>query len=239
MSVDKLDKLRYRLLVVEALRAAKTRYSYRELSRMIGMDSTVLARYVTASVIPSYDQAVRLWRILRRVFDPAKLILESASMYGGLLDLTPALSDPLTLKIITLEFLERFRHSGITKILVPEAAGIPLATALSLAFNVNLVIARRAKENPLLEYIEEHIVETPRVTRIFYIPKGSLGRGDNVLVVDDIIQSGYTLAVMRKLIERSGARLAGVAALVVVGEEWKSKSGVDRIEAIINLSKHP
>ena len=136
-------------------------------------------------------------------------------------------------------FVERFRHSSITKILVPEAAGIPLATALSLAFNVNLVIARRAKENPLLEYVEEHIVETPRVTRIFYIPKGSLSRGDNVLVVDDIIQSGYTLAVMRKLIERSGARLAGVAALVVVGEEWRSKSGVDRIEAIINLSKHP
>ncbi|GAB6148066.1 phosphoribosyltransferase family protein [Stetteria hydrogenophila] len=232
-----LGRLKYQVLVVDILRALKERYTYTELSRRLGVDKARLAKYVSGSVAPSPLKAVELWERIRGAFKPAMLVLEAAARYGGLLDLSPVLEDPAMLKIASLDLAERFQGAGVTKILAPEAGGIPLATAMSLIFNVGLVIARRSKENPLADYIEEHIVESPRVSRIFYIPRDSIKRGDRVLIVDDIVQTGFTLAVMRKLVERSGASLAGVAALVVVGDEWRERSGVSHVEAVVRVKK--
>lgn len=232
-----VEELKYQVLVVDILKALKERYTYTELARRLGVEKTRLARYVTGSVVPSPEKALELWRRIRRAFKPAMLVLEATASFGGLLDMSMVFADPATLKIATLELAERFKNSGVTKILAPEAGGIPLAASMSMVLNVGLVIARRRKENPLIEYLEEHIVESPRVSRIFYIPRGSIKRGDKVLVVDDIVQTGYTLAVMRKLVERSGAKLAGVAALVVVGDEWRERSGVDKVEAVVSIKK--
>ncbi len=235
----RLERLRFRLLVVDALRSAKSRYSYRELSEATGVDPTLLARYVAGSMIPSYEHAERIWAGLRRLVDPARAILSSIRRYGGLIDLTDFLSDPVMLRVAALEFLERFSGEEVTRILVPEASGIPLATSLSLHFNAGLVIARRRKENPLEDYIEGHLVESPRVSRIFYVPRRSLGRGENVLIVDDIVQTGYTLSVMERIVEAASARLVGVAALVVIGEEWRRRLKARRVEALLSISGRP
>jgi len=76
---SKSEKLRYRILVVEALRAARRLlpYSYRQLAREIGFDETLLARYSSGLSVPSYEQAIELMKALRRVLDPAKLTLNS------------------------------------------------------------------------------------------------------------------------------------------------------------------
>ncbi len=234
---SKFDKTRFRVIVVELLRSAKRRYSYKELSSMTGIDSTMLSRYVTGSMVPGYEHAERIWRGLRKSIEPRRAILESASMFNGILDLTSIVTDPLMLKLISLEFYERFRGRRLTKILVPETSGISMASSMSLVFDVPMVIARRRKHNPYVEYIEEHIMEPPTYLNMFYIPKGSLTKWDHVLIVDDIIQSGMTLSVMEKLVEKSGSKLIGVAALVVIGDEWKKRARVRSVEALITLAK--
>ncbi|MEB3780242.1 MAG: hypothetical protein GSR85_08445 [Desulfurococcales archaeon] len=234
---SKFDKARFRVLAVELLRSAKSRYSYKELSAMTGIDGTILSRYVTGSIVPSYEHAERIWRGLRSSIEPRRAILESASLFNGVIDLTPVVTDPLMLKLISLEFYERFKDKGVSKILVPETSGISLASAMSLAFNVPMVIARRRKHNPYMEYIEEHIMEPPTYLNIFYIPKRALTRWDKVLIVDDIIQSGMTLSVMEKLVRKTGSKLAGVAALVVIGGEWRKRTQVREVEALITLAK--
>jgi adenine/guanine phosphoribosyltransferase-like PRPP-binding protein len=237
--LNRLESLRYRLLVVEALRNAKSKFSYRELSEATGVDATLLARYVGGSILPSYEHALKIWRGIKKLINPGKVILDVAKKYGGLIDLTPITTDPLMLRIISLEFLDRFKDEKITKILVPETSGISLATAMALHFNVPLVIARRRKENPLEEYIEGHIIESPMISRIFYVPKKNINDKDRILIVDDIIQTGLTLAVMEDIVRKAKAKVVGVAALVVVGEEWKKKLNVRRIEPILAISGHP
>lgn len=237
--LSKAEKLKYRILAIEALRAIRRLlpYSYRRLSREIDFDETLLARYSSGLTVPSYDVAVRLISSIRKALDPARITMLKIGEYKGLLDLTPLLSDPHMLKILALEFYERFKDKDVTKILVPETSGITLATSLALTFDANLVIARRVKENPMIEYLEEHIVEPPSIKNIFYIPKGSIRREDRVLVVDDIVQSGLTLSVMKKLVDRVGAKLLGVAAIVVVGDEWRKRVDIEKIEALITISK--
>jgi len=236
---SKSEKLRYRILVVEALRAARRLlpYSYRQLAREIGFDETLLARYSSGLSVPSYEQAIELMKALRRVLDPAKLTLNCAGEFKGLLDLTPILSDPYVLKVLAIEFYERFKDREVNKILVPETSGITLATAIAITFDATLVVARRSKDNPVMEYIEEHVVEPPTVKNIFYVPKGSLRGSDRVLIVDDIVQTGLTLTVMKRFIDRAGAKLQGVAAIVVIGEEWRRRVDINSVEAIIRISK--
>jgi len=237
--VSKAEKLKLRILAIEALRATRRLLplSYRQLAREIDFDETLLARYSTGLSVPSYEHAVELLKALRRVLDPAKLALSRAGELRGILDLTPILSDPYMLKILAVEFYERFRGRSIDKILVPETSGITLATALAMTFEATLVVARRVKDNPVIEYLEEHVIEPPTTRSIFYIPEGSLKKGDGVLIVDDIIQTGLTLAVMKRFVDRVGARLEGVAAIIVIGDEWRKRVNVDRVEAIAYISK--
>ncbi len=238
--MDKLKSFRYRLLISDALRSAKRRYSYREISKVTGVDATLLAKYVNGLLVPSYEHSLKIWKGLKKLLDPAKVVLDITKNYGGLIDLTQIITDPLMLRIISLEFLDRFKDDEITKILVPETSGISLATAISLHFNAPLVVARRTKGNPFEEYIEGHKVESPRISRIFYVPKKSINYNDKVLIVDDIIQTGITLAAMEDIIEKVRAEAVGVVTLVAVGEEWRRKLRVSRVESLLILSgRHP
>ncbi len=236
-ATDKLGDTQFKIIVVEALRAVKSRYSYRALARLLGVNHTLLARYVSGALLPSTRQARKIWEGLRGIISVRDLILSELEA-GGVLDLAHVLSDPLYLRVITLEFMERFGGDAVDKILVPETSGITLATSLALAFNVPLIIARRRKANPRIRYVEASASLAPSIVRIFYVPEGSLTPGERVLVVDDIIQSGLTLETMRRLVEASGATLAGVAAVIVYGNAWRARVKLPRgtrVEAILEL----
>ncbi|MEB3774625.1 MAG: hypothetical protein GSR86_06860 [Desulfurococcales archaeon] len=234
----RVEVLRNRLLAVDLLKEAKAVMTYRELSTITGIDETVLAKYVNGSMVPSAGQAERIVKMLLSRLNPRRVILERAAELEGFLDLEPVLSNPLYLKLASMEFYNRFRGDDVTKLLVPETSGISLATAMSLTFNKGMVIARRRKENPRIEYIEEHLSEPPSIRRIFYIPRASLTRWDRILIVDDIVQTGLTLAVMEKLARRANAKIVGVAALVVVGDEWARRTSITRVESLVKLTRH-
>jgi adenine phosphoribosyltransferase len=229
--------IKYRLLVAEALRLAKRFFSYRELSRITGIPEGMLSRYVSGQVIPSLEQAERIWSALERALDPRRIVADRIRELGGLVDLTPVLTDPLHLRLISIYFYNRLSGLNITRILVPETSGITLATALSLVFDVPLVIARRSKDNPYEEYVEGVYVEPPSNYIVFYVPRNTMTRGDRILIVDDIVQTGRTLSALKKIVEHVGAKITAVAALVVVGDEWRRRAGIDRVEALVTISK--
>ncbi len=229
--------IKYRLLVAEALRLAKRFFSYRELSRITGIPEGMLSRYVSGQVVPSLEQAERIWAALERALDPRRVVADRIRELGGLIDLTPVLTDPLQLRLISIHFYNKLSGLNITRILVPETSGITLATALSMVFDVPLTVARRSKDNPYEEYIEGAHIEPPSSYVVFYVPRHGLSRGDRVLIVDDVVQTGRTLAALKKVVEKAGASIAAVAALVVVGDEWRRRAGIDRVEALVTISR--
>ncbi len=236
-SPSRYQVIKYRLLAAEALRLAKRFYSYRELARITGIPEGMLSRYVSGHVIPSLDQAERIWRALEKALDPRRAVAERIRELGGLIDLTPLLTDPLYLRLISIYFYNRLSDVEVTKILVPETSGITFATALSLVFDVPMAIARRGRDNPYEDYVEGSYVEPPSNYIVFYVPRRSLSRGDRVLIVDDIVQTGRTLSALEKIVEAVGARIVAVTAIVVVGSEWKQRVGIERVEALVTISR--
>ena len=57
----------------------------------------------------------------------------------------------------------------------------------------------------------------------FYIPRGIIRRGDSVLIVDDVIKSGETENAMINLVYKARGEVAGIYALIAIGDHWKKK----------------
>ncbi|KSW11578.1 hypothetical protein CF15_01725 [Pyrodictium occultum] len=226
----RLERAQLSTVVAAALRLAKRRYSYRELSKATGVPAPLLSRYVTGRSLPGPEKAGAILEGLWRLADPRRALAERMAETGGVLDTSIVLTDPLYLLLATLYYTRRLQGRGVTRILVPEASGIPLATSLSLALETPFTVARRRR--PGLEGYDCSPGEPS-----FCIPRGTLGRSDRVLVVDDIVETGRTLRALRLLVERARARLEAVAAVAVVGEEWRETSGVEEVEALIHLTK--
>jgi adenine phosphoribosyltransferase len=213
------------------MRLAKRIYTYRELAAATGLPAPLLSRYITGRSLPSPERAARILSGLWRLVDPRHALAMRIAETGGLVDTSIVLTDPLYLSAATTFFSSEFADRNITRILVPEASGLPLATALSISMGVPFVVARRGKHKLQGEALCSS--SEPR----FCVPAGSVGRHDRVLVVDDIVETGKTLRALREIVEASEAKIVGVAALVVIGEEWKAESGIDEVTALVSLTK--
>jgi adenine/guanine phosphoribosyltransferase-like PRPP-binding protein len=110
----------------------------------------------------------------------------------------------------------------VTKILTAAVDGIPLATMVSNALGVNLVVAKRNKEVGVKAFLEEtYVLKGSGVTMTMYIPKEAIKKRDSVLVIDDMIKTGETQAALVNLVRKARAEMSGVFSLIAVGDEWK------------------
>ena len=109
-------------------------------------------------------------------------------------------------------------------LLTAEAKSIPLAYALSVETKKPYVILRKSYK-PYMGNALKH--ETLSITtgqsQTLYLDEKdlSLMNGKKVLIVDDVISTGSTLEAMRQLVVKSGAEIAGEAAIFTEGDKAK------------------
>jgi adenine phosphoribosyltransferase len=87
-----------------------------------------------------------------------------------------------------------------------------------------LVIAKKDKEIGVKAFIEETFIPSGlAIIFSLYIPRCIIRRGDSVLIVDDVIKSGDTQRALINLVHKSRAEVAGIYALIAIGDLWKDK----------------
>jgi len=124
--------------------------------------------------------------------------------------------DPQLTMEMGREFSRRFAESKITKVITVESSGIPVAFATALVLDVPLVFARRKKTliadpdvySERVPSFTKGIVTDIMVSRQFLTPE------DHVLFIDDIIANGDAARGLLKIIEKSGATLAGLGIVL-------------------------
>jgi adenine phosphoribosyltransferase len=98
----------------------------------------------------------------------------------------------------------------VDKIVAPEAMGIHIATALSLQTDVPLVVIRKR------EYGLEGEVALHQTTGYseseMYI--NDIEEGDRVLIVDDLLSTGGTLASICDAMDEIGAEIADIVVVI-------------------------
>ena len=96
-----------------------------------------------------------------------------------------------------------------------EARGFILAAPVALALGAGFVPVRKAGKLPRATYAVSYALEYGEATLEMH--RDALAPGDRVLLVDDVLATGGTVAATRRLVERCGAVAHGVAVLMELG----------------------
>jgi adenine phosphoribosyltransferase len=131
-------------------------------------------------------------------------------------DITPVLADPAAFGEIVEALAEAGRDRDgrpvVDHVVGMEARGFILAAPVALALGAGFVPVRKAGKLPRETYAETYALEYGEATLETH--RDGLRPGDRVLLVDDVLATGGTVAATHRLVERCGAVVHGVAVLM-------------------------
>ena len=130
-------------------------------------------------------------------------------------DLTPVFADGSALRVITDALAAPF-VGRIDAVAGVEARGFVLAAAAAYALGVGVLIIRKPGKLPQEVLSESYDLEYGSAT--LQVQPNTLPVGARVLVLDDVLATGGTLAASIKLIERADWVVAGVSVVLELAD---------------------
>lgn len=151
-----------------------------------------------------------------------KILAEGEVYEGNILKVDGFLNhriDVPFMKEIAKEFHRLFKNDGVNKILTIEASGIAIGALVAEEFGCPLVFAKKTKTKNIAGDVYTSKVEsfTHGTTYDVIVSKRFLDENDRVLIVDDFLAIGNALVGLIKLINDSGASLAGCGVCIEKG----------------------
>lgn len=167
--------------------------------------------------VPDYPEPGVLFRDLTPVFADGPAFRR---MVDGLA--APSASDPRAAAVAQAHG-DHAGDPGFDVVVGVEARGFLLAAAVALDAGVGVVPVRKAGKLPRERIAVDYALEYGTAT--LELHADSIRRGDRVLIVDDVLATGGTLAATIALVEQLG----GVVAAVSVVVELAALGGRERI----------
>jgi adenine phosphoribosyltransferase len=130
-------------------------------------------------------------------------------------DITPVLADCEAFHDVVEAMAEAGRDAGVTvvdRVLGMEARGFLLGAPIALALGVGFVPVRKAGKLPAETHGITYDLEYGTATLEMHTD--ALRPGDRVLLVDDVLATGGTIAATAELVRRAGAEVHGVSVLM-------------------------
>ncbi len=180
------------------------------------------------------------------MFEPLKTRIEQEgqSLGDGILKVDPFINhqvDPVLMDACGQALAERFKPEKPTKVLTAEISGIAPALMTAKYLNVPVVYARKHKPVTMPDTVYLTVAPSHtkgRMVELIVSPE-YLANGERVLIIDDFLASGATIAGLVRLAQTAGATIVGIGALIEKtfegGREMLSFLNVP-IEALVGIS---
>jgi len=149
-------------------------------------------------------------------------------------DITTALKDPETLKLMVDELYELYKDEKINYVAGIESRGFIFGMPLAYKLNCGFIPVRKPKKLPAEVISQEYELEYG--TDKIEIHKDALKKGDRVLIVDDLLATGGTAEAAVKLINRVG-ETAGIAFVIEL-LDLKGREKLPNDIKIVSLVKY-
>lgn len=127
-------------------------------------------------------------------------------------DITPLLADPGAFRETIVRLADHFRGQGIDVVGAAEARGFIFAAPLAIELGVGFVPFRKPGKLPFDVHAFRYELEYG--SDALEVHKDGFRPGENVLLIDDLLATGGTMAACCKLVENCGARVAGCAFVI-------------------------
>jgi adenine phosphoribosyltransferase len=139
-------------------------------------------------------------------------------------DITPLLKSPTAFREAVDALAQRYAKRDIDAIVGVDARGFLIAGPLAYRLGKPLVPVRKRGKLPFETVAVQYDLEYG--TDAVEVHTDGISSGERVLVVDDLLATGGTLAATASLVEATGGRVESLAVLV----ELTELSGRDRLQ---------
>lgn len=148
--------------------------------------------------------------LLKQQLQAAKIISKGDYKYilNAITEQEPAL-EPVILDDCANKLLKRLNYKDSTKILTPEAMGIPIATVISLKTSIPLIIATRRKKHVPNEISVEYVCGYE--SGCFHV--NSINENDKILIIDDLISTSGTILSMINAAKKVKAEITDIGTI--------------------------
>ena len=127
-------------------------------------------------------------------------------------DITPLLRDAQAYHAAVEQMAAPFKQTRIDAVVAIESRGFILGAPMAALLGVGFVPVRKAGKLPFHTYRAEYSLEYGNAA--VEIHRDGVLQGEQVLIVDDVLATGGTMAASAQLVEQSGATVAGMSVLI-------------------------
>lgn len=153
-------------------------------------------------------------------------------------DITTLLENPSALRAAADRLVEAYRDREVDKVAVVESRGFLLGSIVAYLLGAGLVIIRKKGKLPYMTHRVEYALEYG--TDCIEIHQDSIKPGERVLLHDDLLATGGTMAAAAQLVQKSGGTIVGASFLIELsflnGREVLAQAGVDEVVALIEYT---
>ncbi len=144
-------------------------------------------------------------------------------------DITTALAKPECLKWMRDEIVKKYRDLGISQVIGIESRGFIVAPAVAIELNAGFIPIRKPGKLPAetisITYEKEY------GTDIIEMHKGALNENDVVLIHDDILATGGSMAAAVELVKKAGVKKIYTNCLIELegldGRRFLEEKGIE------------
>ncbi len=131
-------------------------------------------------------------------------------------DITPLLAEPKAFTAAVEALCAGFTDAGIEYVAAVEARGFIFGAAVAERLGAGFVPIR--KKGKLPSKTESITYDLEYGTDTLEVHSDALDKGSKVLMVDDLLATGGTMAAACKLIEKIGGQIIGITFLIELTE---------------------
>lgn len=149
-------------------------------------------------------------------------------------DVTTLFNDPDCLRELIDLLYEHYKDAGITKVVGMESRGFVVGPALAARLGAGFVMARKPGKLPAQTISETYQKEYG--TDTIEIHSDAIGTDDVVLIHDDLLATGGTVAAAERLVNKFGARSVMVNFIIEIEElDGRSRLSSKDIYSVIKV----
>ena len=127
-------------------------------------------------------------------------------------DITPLLRNADAFSYTIDELAKRYQDQDVDAIVAIESRGFIFGAPLACRLSTPLVPVRKEGKLPGDTVSAEYVLEYGSNTVEMH--KGDVAPGDRVLIIDDLLATGGTLAAAAQLVEDSGGEVIGMGLVI-------------------------
>lgn len=131
-------------------------------------------------------------------------------------DITTLLANPRVFRVLIDQFVHRYFDARPAAIAGLDARGFIIGSVVAYELGIGFVPIRKKGKLPFSTYEETYELEYGSAT--VEVHTDAVKPGERVVLIDDLIATGGTMLAGHKLLQRLGAQVVEVAAIVDLPE---------------------